>query len=90
MLSASSSGALSVGMVLFPNVTPLDVTGPYEVFARMPNTKVHLVAATLAPIGSEHGLTIVPDATFDTVPPLDVICVPGGIGVDVAMVVTAE
>ena len=72
-------------MVLFPNVTQLDVTVPYEVFARMPPTKVHLVAATLAPIRSEHGLTIVPDATFDTVPPLDVICVPGGIGVNVAM-----
>ena len=85
MASSSSSGAMSVGMVLFPNVTQLDVTGPYEVFARMPATKVHLVAATLAPIRSEHGLRIVPDVTFDTVPPLDVICVPGGMGVNVAM-----
>ena len=85
MASSSSSGALRVGMVLFPNVTQLDVTGPYEVFARMPATKVHLVAATLAPIRSEHGLRIVPDVTFDTVPPLDVICVPGGMGVNVAM-----
>lgn len=85
MASYSSSPVLSIGIVLFPNVTQLDVTGPYEVFARMPATDVHLVAATLAPIRSEHGLAIVPELTFDTVPRLDVICVPGGIGVNAAM-----
>jgi cyclohexyl-isocyanide hydratase len=83
--SSSSSAALSIGIVVFPNVTQLDVTGPYEVFARMPATTVHLMAATLAPIRSEHGLTIVPELTFDTAPPLDVVCVPGGIGVNAAM-----
>lgn len=82
---SSSPAALSVGIVVFPRVTQLDVTGPYEVFARMPATRVHLVAATLAAIRSEHGLTIAPDVTFDTVPALDVICVPGGAGVNVAM-----
>jgi cyclohexyl-isocyanide hydratase len=86
MMSVSSvSPALRVGMVLFPNVTQLDVTGAYEVFARMPSTRVHLVAATSAPIRSEHGLTMVPDVTFDAAPPLDVICVPGGVGVNAAM-----
>jgi hypothetical protein len=83
--SSSSSAALSIGIVVFPNVTPLDVTGPYEIFARMPATTVHLMAATLAPIRSEHGLTIVPELTFDTAPPLDVVCAPGGIGVNAAM-----
>jgi cyclohexyl-isocyanide hydratase len=85
MASSSSSATLTVGMVLFPNMTQLDVTGPYEVFARMPATKVYLVAETSAPIRSEHGLTMVPDVTFDTAPPLDIICVPGGIGVNAAM-----
>ena len=33
-------------MVLFPGLTQLDLTGPYEVFARMPQTTVSLVAAT--------------------------------------------
>jgi cyclohexyl-isocyanide hydratase len=83
--SSSSSSKSSVGIVLFPNVTQLDVTGPCEVFARLPATTVHLVAAALEPIRSEYGLTILPDLTFDTVPPLDVICVPGGIGVNAAM-----
>ena len=72
-------------MVLFPGLTQLDLAGPYEVLARMPGTTVYLVADTLAPVRTERGLTITPDATFDDVPPLDVICVPGGPGVDPLM-----
>jgi cyclohexyl-isocyanide hydratase len=68
-------------MVLFPSLTQLDLTGPYEVFARMPNSTVYLVAATSAPVRSEWGLTITPNMTFDRVPPLDILCVPGGVGV---------
>ncbi len=66
----------SVGMVLFEGVTQLDLTGPYEVFARMPNTQVHLLAATLAPVRTEWGLTITPTTTFDDASALDVLCVP--------------
>ena len=73
---------LNVGLVLFPDLTQLDLTGPYEVFVRMPTTKVHLVAASREPVRSEKGLTILPDATFDDVAPLDIICVPGGVGVN--------
>jgi cyclohexyl-isocyanide hydratase len=77
--------ALNVGMVLFPDLTQLDLTGPYEVFSRMPGTTVLLVAATPAPVRSERGLTITPDITFDRAPPLDILCVPGGPGVNAAM-----
>lgn len=69
---------LSVGLVLFDGLTQLDLTGPYEVFSRMPNTRVQLVSATLAPVRSEWGMVITPDATFDEAPPIDVLCVPGG------------
>jgi cyclohexyl-isocyanide hydratase len=51
-------------MLLFPNLTQLDLTGPYEVFARMPDTTVTLVAEAPAPVSSERGLTITPDTTF--------------------------
>ena len=47
----------TIGMVLFPNLTQLDLTGPYEVFCRMPDTRVHLVAATREPVATEYGLT---------------------------------
>jgi len=75
-------GPLSIGMVLFPNLTQLDLTGAYEVLARMPDTRVRLVASTLHPVRSEWGLTISPDATFANAPPLDILCVPGGWGIN--------
>ena len=85
MALSPSPASLTVGMLLFPKLTQLDLTGPYEVFARMPNTAVYLVAATSAPVRSERGLTITPDLTFDHVPPLDIVCVPGGAGVNPLM-----
>ena len=72
-------------MVLFEGVTQLDLTGPYEVLARMPNTRVHLVAATTAPVRTEWGMTITPDASFHDAPQLDLLCVPGGWGVDACL-----
>ena len=80
---------LTVGMTLFPNLTQLDLTGPYEVFSRMPHTKVALLAASPAPVRTEWGLSIAPDATFADAPQLDVLCVPGGWGVN-AMLENAE
>ena len=85
MVRSRSPAPLTVGMVMFPNFTQLDLTGPYEVFARMPDTTVYLVAATPAPVCSERGLSITPDVSFDRVPPLDIVCVPGGIGINLMM-----
>ena len=78
MPTTRDSTPLSIGMVLFDGLTQLDLTGPYEVLARLPAARVHLVAASLEPVRSEWGLRIVPDATFDDAPPIDVLCVPGG------------
>jgi cyclohexyl-isocyanide hydratase len=71
-----------IGLLLFPDLTQLDLTGPYEVFARMPGAEVHLVARSLAPMRSEFGLTLLPTASYESCPPLDLICVPGGFGVN--------
>jgi cyclohexyl-isocyanide hydratase len=67
-------------MLLFPRLTQLDLTGPYEMFARAPGAKVHLIWKTLEPVASDRGLAIVPTTTFDDCPKLDLICVPGGPG----------
>jgi cyclohexyl-isocyanide hydratase len=72
----------TVGMILFPRLTQLDLTGPYEVFARLPDTRVVLTAARREPVASEHGLAILPDTTFGEAPPADVLFVPGGNGVN--------
>jgi len=71
-----------IGFVLFPGLTQLDLTGPYEVLTRLPGAAVHLVWKDLAPVRSDRGLEIVPTDTFDTCPTLDLICVPGGPGVN--------
>lgn len=80
MSNDSPSPPLAVGMLLYPNLTQLDLTGPYEVFARMPRTRVHLIGTGPAPVRSEHGLAIVPEVDLDSAPPIDVLFVPGGPG----------
>ena len=71
---------LHIGLLLFPDVTQLDLTGPFEVFARTPGVVCHLVWKEIKPVRSDRGLTLLPDCTFNDCPPLDVICVPGGPG----------
>ncbi|MBR0678707.1 DJ-1/PfpI family protein, partial [Roseomonas alkaliterrae] len=72
---------LRFGLLLFPRLTQLDMTGPFEVFARVPGARVHLVWKTRDPVVSDTGLAMLPDTDFDSCPPLDVLCVPGGPGV---------
>src|SRR4051812_17528135 len=69
-----------IGMLIFPRLTQLDMTGPYEVLARLPNTMVHLVAHTIAPVTTDRGMQIVPTVTFADCPQLDLVMVPGGPG----------
>jgi cyclohexyl-isocyanide hydratase len=69
-----------IGMLIFPRLTQLDMTGPYEVLVRLPETTVHLVAHTLDPVKTDRGMMIVPTVTFADCPPLDVVMVPGGPG----------
>jgi cyclohexyl-isocyanide hydratase len=83
----------NVGFVIFPGITQLDLTGPFEVLSRLgtppsisvasrlPRSSVHVVARSMLPVPSDRGLGIVPTCTFDDCPPLDLICAPGGAGV---------
>jgi cyclohexyl-isocyanide hydratase len=73
------------GMVIFPGLTQLDLTGPYEVFIRLPGMKVLLIAESMEGVKSDHGLLLTPDATFDDAPQADILFVPGGNGVFNAM-----
>ena len=76
---------LQIGLLVFPRVQQLDLTGPYEVFASLPGATVHLVWKTEEPVTSATGLVLAPTATFADCPPLDVLCVPGGAGVNALM-----
>ena len=76
---------MQIVCILFPEFTQLDLTGPYEVFHRLPHADVSLVAASADPVISEGGLAILPTATFAEESACDVLFVPGGPGVNDAM-----
>ena len=69
---------LRSGLLVFPGLTQLDLTGPYEVLARLPGAETLLLWKNMDPVRSEHGLTILPMATLESSAPLDLILVPGG------------
>lgn len=69
---------LQIGFLIYPGVIQLDVMGAYQVLTFPPNTDVHLIWKTLAPITSNEGLTLTPTVTLANCPPLNVLCVPGG------------
>ena len=71
-----------IALLLFPEITQLDLTGPYEVFCRMPDVKVDLVWKDRGPVRTEHGLHLQASQRFDEVSTVDVLCVPGGFGVN--------
>jgi cyclohexyl-isocyanide hydratase len=76
---------MKIGMILFENLTQLDLTGPYEVFNRLPNTQIYLIAETITAVKSDGGMKIMSDTTFHDCPLLDILFVPGGPGVSAAM-----
>lgn len=76
---------LRIGILVFPNVQQLDLTGPYEVFASAAGTAVDLVWKDRSPVVSSTGLLLAPTTSFAECPPLDVICIPGGSGVNLLL-----
>ncbi len=76
---------IEIGLLVFPRLQQLDLAGPYEVFASWPEARVHLVWKSRDSVTSSTGLTLTPTTTFADCPPLDVICVPGGAGVNALM-----
>ncbi|GJD66352.1 DJ-1/PfpI family protein [Methylobacterium frigidaeris] len=73
--------AITIGFLIFPKVTQLDLTGPAQVLSRVPGAKVHLIWRAIEPIETDVGFTINPTITFQDCPQLDVVCAPGGFGV---------
>ncbi|KQT31799.1 thiamine biosynthesis protein ThiJ [Sphingomonas sp. Leaf412] len=71
---------IRIAFLLFPQVTQLDLTGPAQVLSRLGDARLDLVAATLEPVPTDAGFSILPTATFADVPAADVLCVPGGFG----------
>ena len=70
-----------IGLLAFPAMTQLDMTGPLQVFAMLPGAEVRVIWKTLEPIDTHGGLRLIADTVLAECPPLDVLCIPGGRGV---------
>ncbi len=73
---------MQFGFLVFPGIQQLDLSGPYEVFASVPGTSVQLIWKDTEPLTSSTGLRLIPTTTFEDCPALDVLCIPGGGGVN--------
>jgi cyclohexyl-isocyanide hydratase len=71
---------LDIGFVVYPRHTPLDLIGPWEVLARLPEARTHLIWTRPGPVQADRGIEIGATVSFADAPPLDVLVVPGGPG----------
>lgn len=71
--------------ILYPRLTQLDFTGPYEVLARLPNAEVIIASKDGGSLQTELGLTFTDLAKLSDVASADLILLPGGPGQTAAM-----
>src|SRR6201990_2539618 len=76
---------LQIGSLLFEGVDQIDLTGPFEVLSRIPNSTYRIYGKTTSPVRDVKGLRLTPDAALSDAPPLDVLHVPGGFGQEALM-----
>ena len=70
---------LRIGLVIFPQMTAMDMVAPQLCMKMMMKTDLHVVAQSAAPVMADSGFAIAPTGTFADCPKdLDVLFVPGG------------
>jgi cyclohexyl-isocyanide hydratase len=76
---------LQIGSLLFEGLDQIDLTGPFEVLSRIPNSTYRVYGKTADTVRDYRGLRITPDAAIADAPQLDVLHVPGGFGQEALM-----
>jgi cyclohexyl-isocyanide hydratase len=76
---------LQIGSLLFGGLDQIDLTGPFEVLSRIPNSTYQIYGKTADAVRDVRGLRLTPDAALADAPPLDVLHVPGGFGQEALM-----
>src|SRR5271163_1889909 len=76
---------LQIGSLLFEGLDQIDLTGPFEVLSRIPNSTYRVYGKTAEPVRDIKGLRLTPDAALYDAPQLDVLHVPGGFGQEALM-----
>jgi cyclohexyl-isocyanide hydratase len=76
---------LQIGSLLFEGLDQIDLTGPFEVLSRIPNSTYRIYGKTTEPVRDLKGLRLTPDAALAAAPQLDVLHIPGGFGQEALM-----
>ncbi len=79
------SEPLRIVFALYPQLTQLDFTGPFEVLQRLPGASLTVASRTGGTLTADSGLSFTGLARLADVPATDVICVPGGYGLTAAL-----
>ncbi len=81
----TDTSGTTIVFLLFPGITQLDFTAPAQALSRMPNVQLAGAAASLDPIATDSGFSILPTHDFAGCPQADILCIPGGYGVPDAL-----
>lgn len=76
---------LQIGSLLFEGLDQIDLTGPFEVLSRIPNSTYRIYAKSTDQIKDIVGLRLMADGNLASAPKLDVLHVPGGPGQEALM-----
>ena len=61
---AESEKHLDIGAIIFPEVDQADLTGPFEVLSKLPNSNFLVLAKEMTPVRDIKGLILTPNMTF--------------------------
>jgi transcriptional regulator GlxA family with amidase domain len=78
-------GAFHVVFALYPDVTQLDFTGPFEVFQRLPQARCTLASVSGGELRADGGMTFAHLVRLKDVGECALLCVPGGYGTVAAL-----
>ena len=76
---------LIIGALVFPRMDQIDLTGPFEVLSRLPDSTFLMIGKDLTPVRDVQGLILTPEIALAAVRQLDVLVVPGGFGQEALM-----
>lgn len=81
----TNEGHLEIGALIYDGMDQIDLTGPFEVLSRLPDTTFHTFGINSAPVRDIGGLRLLPDAVIADAPALDVLHLSGGFGQEALM-----
>ena len=57
---------LAIGCLIFPRLDQIDMTGPFEVLSRIPNSTIHVIVKSKFPVRDIQGLILTPEMSQGT------------------------